>query len=175
METQQYNKIKLSDVGSSIPDFYVFKVNNVANELINEGRDIIKLNLGKSELPMPDCVLSEMTKKMYDEVQREIVDSQGLLPLREEIANNYNSSCHSNISPTQVFINNGTSPFFSALFLLLANPGEEILFPRPYYPTYVASAVIAKAESKFYNINDGRIDLEGLKKNYVPGKTKAVF
>lgn len=172
---QSKNTAHFSQVANNIPDFFVFRINNIANSLIASGEDVIKLNLGKSELPVPDFVINELVQKMYDRVQREIVDSQGLLPLREEIASSYNSDYGTKITAKQVFINNGTSPFFSALFLLLTDPGDEILFPRPYYPTYVASAIIAKAGSKFYEIKNGRVDLDSLKNNFVPGKTRAVF
>lgn len=167
--------LKLSDISDKIPAFYVLGIDAIANQMIKDGHDILKLNLGKSEVQMPKYVIDEMVDKLYDNIQREIIDSQGLFLLREEIANDYNTTYKTNITAKQVFINNGTSPFFSALCLLLVNPGEEILFPKPYYPTYVASANIARADSRFYNIVNGRIDLESFKEQFTPGKTKIVF
>lgn len=164
-----------SDVAERIPEFFVLSIDKIANQLIKEGKSIIKLNLGKSEVPMPKYVADEMSSKLYDGVQREIIDSQGLLPLREEIARDYQENYHVGISADQVFINNGTSPFFLSLFLLLVNQNEEILFPRPYYPTYVAAATMARVGMSFYAINNGRVNLDDIRNNFVPGKTKVVF
>ena len=69
--------IKLSKVAYDIPDFQVLKIDAEANRLIGEGKDIIKLNLGKSEIPMREIVAHEMAEKIYDLARREIVDAQG--------------------------------------------------------------------------------------------------
>ncbi len=164
----------LSRVADNVPEFFVLSIDRMANKAIREGKDIIKLNLGKSEVPMPSYVVEEMTSKLNDGKQREIIDSQGLLPLREEVAREHSRGNHP-IRPEQVFINNGTSPFFVSLFLLLVNPEEEILFPRPYYPTYIAAANMANVGRSFYSITDGRINFEEFEKNFVRGKTKVVF
>ena len=169
------SRLSLSDVGNAVPEFYVLKIDKVANQRIKEGRDIIKLNLGKSEVPMPKYVADEMSQLLYDTNRREVVDSQGLFALREEIANEYRTRWGARVSPNNVFINNGTSPFFLSLFLILVNPGEDILLPRPYYPTYVAAATMARANKTFYAIRNGRIDMDELARNFAPGKTRIVF
>jgi len=166
---------KLSKIANAIPDFYVLKIDKLANQLIAGGKDVIKLNLGKSEVPMRKEIADEFAGAMYDKARREIIDSQGLLLLREEIAKDYKETCGTIVSPNQVFINNGTSPFFLELYMLLVNPGDEILFPLPYYPPYVANAHIARAKPSFYPICNGRVDMVALKKRFVPGKTKIVF
>ena len=167
--------LRLSNIAHKIPDFYVLKIDKLANQLIKEGKDIIKLNLGKSEVPMGKSIAREFSEKINDEKCREIIDSQGLLLLREAIAEDYKTVEGVTISPDQIFINNGTSPFFLQLYFLLLDPGDEILFPLPYYPPYVASAHIRGAQASFYPIHDGKIDFGEFKERFVPGKTKVVF
>ena len=166
---------KLSKIAHKIPDFYVLKIDKLANQLINEGKNIIKLNLGKSEVPMSNSIANEFSEKIYDEKNREIIDSQGLLPLREAIVEDYKAVGDITITPDQVFINNGTSPFFLQLFSLLLDQEDEILFPLPYYPPYIANAHIRGAQASFYSIHDGQINFAELKKKFIPGKTKVVF
>lgn len=174
-QDQSQNTSQLSEIVNNIPEFFVLKINKVVNKMIAEGKDIIKLNIGKSELPMPQYVEDEFIEKMNDRELREIVNPQGLPELREEIAKTYREKRNAQITAENIFINNGTSPFFLALFLLLTNPGDDILLPLPYYPTYAASANMVRANKTFYHIRDGRIDMEELKANFVPGKTKVVF
>lgn len=166
---------QLSRIADAIPEFYVLKIDKLANKLIANGQDVIKLNLGKSEVSMRKQIADEFSDAIYDKARREIIDSQGLLSLREEIAKDYNETYGVAISPANVFVNNGTSPFFLALYTLLVDARDEILFPKPYYPPYVANAHIIRAKPQFYSIHNGRINLKEFKRNFTPGKTKIIF
>lgn len=166
----------LSKIAQQIPDFHVLRIDRIANELIHDGTDVIKLNLGKSEVPMQEVVADEVAKRIYDKVKREIVDAQGLPSLREAIAEDYRTTHGVAIDPNRVFINNGTSPFFLMLYQLLLEPGDEVLLPLPYYPPYFANTTIARVKPVFYPItNKGRIDLNTFEKSFTPGKTKLVL
>ena len=166
---------QLSTIAQAIPDFHVLRIDRIANDLIKNGIDVIKLNLGKSEVPMREIVADEMARKIYDGVRREIVDAQGISALREAIAMDYHDTYGVSVNPDTVFINNGTSPFFLMLYQLLLDPGEEVLLPLPYYPPYFANTVIARVTAAFYSIRDGRIDLDEFERNFKPGKTKLVI
>jgi len=166
---------KFSDISYKIPDFYVLKIDKEANRLIKEGKDIVKLNLGKSEVPMGKTIADEFSQKIYDHVERERVDPQGLFELREAIALDYRKSTGAVLSSEQIFINNGTSPFFLQLYFLLLNHGDEILLPRPYYPPYAAAVGVRGARAKFYSVYSGRVNLGEIKEQFVPGKTKVIF
>ncbi len=165
----------LSFVAPLIPDFHVLRIDRLANSLIDEGKDVIKLNLGKSEVPMERVVADEIAEGIYDEARREIVDAQGLPSLRREIVSNYLTTWGINVTQEQIFVNNGTSPFFLALYLLLLNRGDEVLLPSPYYPPYFANTHITGVRPVFYPIHNGRIDLDKFSEKFTPGKTKLVL
>ncbi|MBI4118622.1 MAG: aminotransferase class I/II-fold pyridoxal phosphate-dependent enzyme [Parcubacteria group bacterium] len=165
----------LSRIASRIPDFHVLRIDRLANDLVLKGKDVIKLNLGKSEVPMQEVVADEVAKSIYDKEKREIVDAQGLLSLRQAIVEEYERTHAVSIRPDQVFINNGTSPFFLMLYQLLLDPGDEVLLPLPYYPPYFANTVIARVTPVFYSVtSDGRVDLEEFERRFTPGKTRLV-
>ena len=104
METKRQSvEVPLSEIADRIPEFYVLSIDAIANKLIKDGGDIIKLNLGKSELPMPKYVADEMVDTIYDEVKREAIDPQGLILLREEITKDYKINNDVEIFPEQVF------------------------------------------------------------------------
>lgn len=168
--------MKLSRVARNIPDFHVLRIDRLANDLSAHGKDVIKLNLGKSEVPMQEVVADEVARKIYDKERREIVDAQGLFSLREAIAKDYKVTHGISVDPDLVFINNGTSPFFLMLYTLLLEPGDEVFLPLPYYPPYVANAVIAGVKPIFYHITDeGRIDLGIFAARFRRGRIKLVF
>ena len=62
-------------------------------------------------------------------------DSQGLLSAREAVCRYY-AEKNINITPDQVFLTASTSEGYSFLFRLLANPCDNVLFPRPSYPLF---------------------------------------
>ena len=175
MSVSNNKKVKLSRIAQEIPEFHVLKIDAIANGLIKKGKNIKKLNLGKSQLPMPRYVIDEFVRKIKNHTKREIISPQGLPELRAEIAKRHNKKSKIRITQEQVFINNGTSPMFLWLYILLANPGEGILLPRPYYPTYCANATAAQLKKDFYEIDNGRINLDSFKKNFKPGVTKIVI
>ena len=166
--------ISISKTISAIPDFYVLSVDKIANDSIKNGNDIIKLNLGKSEVNMHESVIDTFKQKVSDPISSNIVDSQGLPELREGIVSYYKKMHKVNFSPKQVFINNGTSPLLLSLFHVLINEGDTILLPRPYYPSYNAIADMLHAKKEFYNISNGKIDLKDFENKFDPEKTKIV-
>jgi len=165
-----------SKVASQIPDFHVLRIDRLANELMSQGKDVIKLNLGKSEVPMQEVVADEVARQIYDRERREIVEAQGLLPLREAIAEDYFEEYGILVDPGHIFINNGTSPFFLMLYQLILDPADAVLLPMPYYPPYFANTYIARVFPDFYPITDeGRIDVDEFEAAFVSGQQKLVM
>lgn len=60
---------------------------------------------------------------------------RGLLAARESVADYYKAR-HEEVNPESLLLTSGTSEGYSYLFRLLANPGEEILVPKPSYPLF---------------------------------------
>jgi len=166
--------ITVSENIKRIPDFYVLKIDKIANDLIEGGKDIIKLNLGKSEIEDHRTVKEVIKGKIFDPVASNIIDPQGLPQLRKKIVSHYKKLYGVDFSYNQVFVNNGTSPLLLSIFSALVDKGESVLLPRPYYPSYNATAEMVYAKKDFYNIVDGKIDIEDFRKNFDANKTKLV-
>lgn len=62
-------------------------------------------------------------------------DPKGLVAAREAIAGYY-SARGSNVAVSDIFLTTSTSEAYSFVFLLLCNPGDEILIPTPSYPLF---------------------------------------
>lgn len=71
-------------------EFQMFVLDELADELIAEGADVLKLTIGVSELPMPRNVLDRMTAKLNDPDFVRRVYPEGLPELRDAIAAFYN-------------------------------------------------------------------------------------
>src|SRR4029079_852169 len=62
--------------------------------------------------------------------------SLGVLPLREAIADHYQSTYGVKVSPEQILVTPGTSPAILLLFGALLDPRDEVVLSDPYYACY---------------------------------------
>jgi aspartate/methionine/tyrosine aminotransferase len=77
---------------------------------------------------------------------------QGLLQAREAVAGYYESTAAGRIDPKQILLTASTSEAYSFLFRLLAEPGDEILVPRPSYPLLDFLARLNDVSLKAYTL-----------------------
>ncbi len=101
--------------------------------------------------------------------------TKGLLLAREAVAEYY-AQKDIRISPEQIFLTSSTSEAYSFIFRLLADPGENILFPAPSYPLFDFLVDLNDLESGFYSLEYAQrwmIDCAGVTERITP-KTKAL-
>src|SRR6185295_11064897 len=75
--------------------------------------------------------------------------TKGLLASRLAVSAYYRSQ-NIKIPPEQIFLTASTSEAYSFLFRLLANPGENVLFPSPSYPLFDFLVDLNDLEKGFY-------------------------
>jgi len=118
-----------------ISPFLAMEIFEKALKMEREGRRIIHLEFGEPDLPTPLPIIEACNKALKDG-KTKYTHSQGLLPLREAISENYLTKYGVEVSPEQILITSGTSPALLAVFLTLLKPGDEVLLPNPHYPCY---------------------------------------
>ena len=157
-------------------EFQMFVLDEHADKLLAEGKDILKLTIGVPELPTPPAVLDRIVEVLGDPNFVRRVFPEGLPELREAIATHYNAKYRSEISKDNIIVSTGTSPIFRNIFQLVSGQGREILLPRPYYALYVYCARLANATVKFYDIDpvSMRVDMDSFRENFSPEKTALV-
>ena len=154
----------------------MFVLDEHADELLEQGKDVLKLTIGVSELPTPQPVLDRIFDVLGDPDFVRRVYPEGLPELREAIAAHYNKNYGADVTKDNLIISTGTSPIFRNLFQLVSGEGREILLPRPYYALYVYCATLANAAIKFYDIDpvSMRVDMDSFRKNFSPERTALV-
>lgn len=99
------------------------------------GRRLIDLTLSnptQAGIAYPDDLLAALCDRRAMTYQP---DAAGLLMTREAVAEYYvGHGAH--VHPDQVILTASTSEAYHYLFKLLANPGDEVLIPRPSYPLF---------------------------------------
>lgn len=144
--------------------FLMFDLDEMANRAEAAGDDVVRLTLGKSELPAHELVIGAMSDALADFSKNSLVFPAGLPQLRARIAHEYLQRYGVDLSPERVIINVGTSGLFRNLFFLLGRPNGEVLLPRPYYPLYVFCAQLAGLRINYYDIDPAtmKVDLGSL-------------
>jgi len=90
--------------------------------------------------------------------------SVGSMEAREAIAN-YSTDMGAPVTAQDVIVTSGCSQSLELVITLLANPGQNILIPRPGFPLYQTLAHSAGIETKFYDLkpeDEWNVDLEHL-------------
>ncbi len=96
----------------------------------------------------------------------------GLISARKTISEYYGNT----IDPAHILLTASTSEAYAYLFKLLADPGDEVLVPRPSYPLFEYLAMLESAVARQYSLRyDGawHIDFESLSRRLTP-RTRAI-
>lgn len=155
--------------------FLMFDMDEEANRMEANGEEVIRLTLGKSELPLCDPIIDAMEKAQKEYQKYSLVYPTGLPELRVAIAQYYKKCYGVDIESKNVIISAGTSSIFRNLFFVLVNDGDEVLLPQPYYSLYNFSAQMVGANIKYYDIDHKtqKIDFDSFSNNF-SAKTKIV-
>jgi aspartate aminotransferase len=113
-----------------------------AQELEAAGRQIIHLEIGQPDFPTPEHI-SRSGMEAIAAGRTRYNPPAGLPELRRAIAAEAGRRRGIEIQPEQVVVGPGAKPglFFPALALI--NPGDEVLYPDPGFPTYPAMIQVA--------------------------------
>lgn len=155
--------------------FLMFVMDEMANRFELEGKDVVRMTLGKSELPLHTDIIAAMQNAINDFEKYTKVFPDGLPELKTELSQYYKSKYKIDIHPKNFIVSTGTSALFRNLFHLLLSEGDEVLIPLPYYSLYHFCALLMGAKVKYYKINPEtmRIDFNSFEKNFTE-KTKIV-
>ena len=155
--------------------FLMFVLDQMANEYEQKGKEVIRMTLGKSELPVREEITEAMVDALRDFSKSALVFPSGLPQLKEELSKHYEERYNLQISPNNFVISVGTSTLFRNLFHVLLKEGDEVLLPFPYYSLYHFCALLAGATIKYYNIdtNSMGLDIDSFNRNFSE-RTKVV-
>jgi aspartate/methionine/tyrosine aminotransferase len=120
---------------SDIEPFLAVEVFERARAAERAGVDIVHLEFGEPDFDTPPVIVEAAEKAIKDGRTR-YVESLGILPLREAIAEHYARTYGVRISPEQILVTPGTSPAMLLLFGHLLDPGDEVVLSDPYYACY---------------------------------------
>jgi len=131
-----------------IEPFLAVEVFQRAEQLEAAGADVIHLEYGEPDFDTP-AVVREAAEKALKDGRARYVNTQGLVPLREAIAEHYRERYGVTVSPDQILVTAGTSPAMLILFLTLLERGDEVVLSDPHYACYPKFVKYAEAVPRY--------------------------
>lgn len=122
-----------------------------ANRMIDQGIDILKLNIG-NPAPFGFCAPEQLLRIMNDNLSTTegYSDSKGLLSARKAIVEYNKKKGIEQVTADDVYTGNGVSELITLSMQGLLNHGDEILVPSPDYPLWTASVTLAGGTAVHY-------------------------
>ena len=111
-------------------------------ELKAEGKDIIGLSLGEPDFDIPDFIKDAAIEAIQQNYSK-YTPIDGYLELREAICEKFKRDNNLNYKPSQIVVSTGAKQCLANVALAMLNPGDEVIFPAPYWVSYKEIAKMA--------------------------------
>lgn len=147
-----------------------------AQELEAQGREILHLEIGQPDFQTFPHI-SERGIQAIRDGQTRYNPPGGLPALREAIAADAGTRRGIEFSPTQVVVGPGAKPGLFFPTLALIEPGDEVIYPDPGFPTYAAMIGVADGKGVPVPVLEERgfsFDLEAFDRALSP-RTKMII
>ena len=112
-----------------------FEVLARAKHLEQQGKSIINLGIGQPDFQTPDHVVEAAVKALRDG-HHGYTPANGILELREAVAEDLDLRHKVTVHPDQVVVVPGGKVTMFFAVLMFGEPGAEILYPNPGFPIY---------------------------------------
>lgn len=148
-----------------------------ANNMIEQGIDILKLNIGNPApfgFDAPNEIIHDMISNLRN--AQGYSDSKGIFSARKAIMQYCQTKKIPNVGINDIYTGNGVSELIVMAMQGLLNDGDEILIPSPDYPLWTAAATLSGGKPVHYICDeqaDWYPDIEDMK-NKITDRTKGI-
>ena len=111
-------------------------------ELKAQGKDIIGLSLGEPDFNIPDFIKEAAVEAIHQNYSK-YTPVDGYLELRDAICEKLLRDNHLHYKPSQIVVSTGAKQCLANVALAMINPGDEVVFPAPYWVSYKEIAKMA--------------------------------
>lgn len=124
-----------SEQNSKLGTENAFKILPHIVQLEQQGKDVVRLNLGEPDFNIPLPVEEEIIRQLRGH-NTHYCDPKGILSLRQAVAKSMGDLRGLKISPECVVVFPGGKPSIGFTLQIYCNPGDEVIYPSPGFPIY---------------------------------------
>jgi len=168
--------VLFSDRNSLLDTENAFKVGPYIKEVESTGMKVVKCNLGEPDFALPVHIRDEI-KRQLDLDNTHYNNPQGILPLREAVAEQIKGTRGIDMTPDRIVVFPGAKPPIGLCQQTYTNPGDEIIYPSPGFPIYESFIAYVGAKPVPLHLKEDKdfsftgADLEPL----ITDKTKLIY
>ena len=128
----------------TLPPYLFAAIDEMKQQAVARGVDIINLGIGDPDLPTPDPILERMQQAVTDPQHHQYPSSSGMLSFRTAVAGWYQRRFKVTVDPkSEVVTLIGSKEGIGHVPMAFIDPGDVVLVPSPGYPVYPVSASFA--------------------------------
>lgn len=124
---------KVSRMAETLIGSEIIKLGGEINKRIAEGAKIHNLTIGDFNpaiFPIPELLTDEIVNA-YREGQTNYPPADGIMPLRQSVANLLWEKQNLRYSPNEILVAGGARPLIYAIYRTLIDPEDKVIFPVP--------------------------------------------
>jgi len=170
------NMAKLSEGSNKIYGEAAFEVLAKAQELERQDKNILHFEIGEPDMETPENVSKAGMQAIKDK-KTHYVPSIGLLELRKAVQDEIENTRGYRPDLEQVVITPGLKPGIFFSMLATVNPGDEVIYQDPGYPTYGSVSSFLGAKGVLVPLleeNEFRMNPDDIKER-ITDKTKLII
>ena len=136
--------MRVADRVSNLPPYVFARLERRLRELMAQGKEIIRLDIGSPDLPPPNFIIEAMHRSMQNPSRHGYGGYYGTPELRQAIATYYENRFGVKLDPKkEVAPLIGSKEGIANVALAFVDPGQPVLVPDPGYPTYGLGTLLA--------------------------------
>ena len=167
--------MKMAERMSRLGTETAFGVLAKAQALEAKGMDVVHLEIGEPDFDTPQNIRNA-AKSALDNGQTHYCNSQGIVPLRNVIAEELGGTRNVDIDPARIVVAPGAKPIVFNAILALLEEGDVAICPDPSYPIYESIINFTGAKTVPIQLKeelDFRFDIDELRAKITP-RTKLI-
>ena len=139
--------ITLAERLLKLPPYLFAAIDEMKQEAIDAGKDVINLGVGDPDLPTPPHIIKVLQETATDPANHQYPSYTGMIDFRKSMAGYYKRTRGIDLDPeTEVLTLIGSKEGVGHVPLAFVNPGDTVLAPNPGYPVYQAGILFAGGE-----------------------------
>src|SRR6201991_985323 len=162
---------------NNLSESATIKMAKMGRELAAKGVDVISLSFGEPDFHTPEHI-KEAAKQAMDKNLTYYTPVAGYPDLRKAVVAKLKNENNLDYDFSQIVVSTGAKQAIANAVLCLVNPGEEVIFPTPYWVSYSEVVKLAEGKSVFIDStveNDFKITPEQLEAAITPKSKLFMF
>lgn len=130
---------------AAVSESATLAITQKAKELRSRGEAVIGFGAGEPDFPTPSHIVEAAVAACRDERNHKYTPASGMPELREAIAATTGQQTGLKTTAANVVVAPGGKGAIYATFMVLLDPGDDVLCPAPYWVSYPEAATLAGA------------------------------